>query len=397
MRWRVWLASTTLNNTGDGASQVGFQYLAAIATGARGISTVVGANVVGLLLASPVAGLLGDRWNRRNLLIRANVLRGLLVLLAGVLVISDDYTIVALAVIYFVLGACEALVDGVAEAVVPALVADVDLDRAFARQYGAEGLGNTIVGPPLGSLLLKIDRAGTLIFDAVTYFAVSAALLSLPKSFGTPEPTGDRPGLLRELSAGFVFLVRSKTVRANALGLAVANLGYATVAYYGFFVVEDRYGLNPSWLGVLMVGTAVGGLASDQVVSRTATRVSPPWMGVVGGLLALGGLGFVAITSHLVLGFVGMVFVGLGLFVTMSVCAAARQRVIPDDLKARVGAAYRAVVYLGLLGGTLGAGWFIREVGVQETLLLAALLSGLGCVIASAGIDSGRTADNAAG
>jgi MFS family permease len=390
--WRLWLTATCVNNVGDGASQMGFQILASsLAGGARGVATVLGANQIGLVVASPIAGVLGDRWNRRHLMIRTNFVRGILVAIAGLMVITDVATVTTLAAIYFVLGSAEALIDGVAEAVVPTLVDDEVLDRAFARQYGAEATGNTIIGPPLGGLLTWIWTPFTFVIDAISYIAVALGLRTIPGNFGTVEGEGPSTSLRQELRAGVSFLWRSKVLRTISFGVLVMNLGYGAIGSHAISLTTDQYGYGASWLGVLMLGTAFGALAVDPVLSRLERRVTPARTVRIGGLLAAAAA-ITAVSTHVfIIGVICLAVMMFGLFTALATAAATRQRQIPEDLKARVGSVYRMFAFGGTALGTIVGGALIETYDVRVSTLAAAGTIGIGIIIVSTVVPSRLT------
>jgi MFS family permease len=382
--WRLWLAATCLNNVGDGASQMGFQILASsLAGGARGVATVLGANQIGLVVASPIAGVLGDRWNRRHLMIRTNFVRGVLVAIAGLMVITDVATVTTLAAIYFVLGGAEALIDGVAEAVVPTLVDDEVLDRAFARQYGAEATGNTIIGPPLGGLLTWVWTPFTFVVDSISYFAVALGLRTIPGNFGSVEGERAPTSLRAELGAGAKFLWRSRTLRTISLGALVMNLGYGAIASHAISLTTDQYGYGASWLGVLMLGTAFGALAVDPALGRLESRMAPARLVRIGGFLAAAAAITAVSTHQFIVGVICFAVMMFGLFTAFATAAATRQREIPDELKARVGSVYRMFAFGGTAIGTIIGGALIETYNVRVSTMTAAVAIGVGIIIVS--------------
>ncbi|HET7271429.1 MAG TPA: MFS transporter, partial [Rubrobacter sp.] len=160
---RLWIGQGT-SFVGDAVSMVALVILVVQVTGSA--SAVGGALVARLLptIASPLAGVLADRVNRRVVLVASDLARAVLVL--GLVFAGNLVTIY---VLVFLMGLARTLFNPTIRAAFPSVVGAGDLTRANALIGGTFSVSET-AGPALGGLLVAtvgVDAA--FVLDAVTY------------------------------------------------------------------------------------------------------------------------------------------------------------------------------------------------------------------------------------
>jgi MFS family permease len=195
---------------GDAVSTIALVVLMVQITGSA--SAVGGVLVARLLptLASPLAGVLADRLDRRVVLVASDLVRAALVL--GLVFARDPVVIYILA---FLMGSARTLFNPTIRAAFPRVVGRGDLTRANALISGTFSVSET-AGPALGGLLVAtVGVEAAFVLDSVTYL-VSAAFLSripLPR-----PPREEDAGFGRELKAGFGYLASSRVPLAIVIG-----------------------------------------------------------------------------------------------------------------------------------------------------------------------------------
>ena len=135
-----------------------------------------------LLFALP-GGVLVDRLDRRRLMAAVDLFRSAAVGSLGLVVLLDFASLPLLYGIFFLVGTAETLFDTGSVAVVPAVVAKEDLQKANGRLYADQILANNMAGPPLGGLLFASAAALPFLLDAGTFSAAAALVLTLRGRF----------------------------------------------------------------------------------------------------------------------------------------------------------------------------------------------------------------------
>jgi MFS family permease len=194
---RLWIGQG-ISFVGDAVSTVALVVLIVQITGS---ATAVGGALVARLLptaASPLAGVLADRLDRRVILVVSDLARAVLIL--GVVFARD---LAVLYVLVFLMGLARTFFNPTVRAAFPSVVGGGDLTRANALISGTFSVSET-VGPALGGILVAtVGVNAAFLLDCAT-FLISASLLSripLPR----PEKE-DRAGFGQELKAGFGYL-----------------------------------------------------------------------------------------------------------------------------------------------------------------------------------------------
>jgi MFS family permease len=273
--------------------------------------TILFSNLPRLLL-SPFAGVLADRWNRRSLMILADVGSGfvtlgvLLLLLTGVLQVWHIYLIATLYSIF------SAFQEPAYAASVTMLVPKQELGRANGLIQIGQSLEMLVTPLLAGVLYGLIGFRGVVLIDALTFlFAVGTLLLvriPQPAAAGDPAQTTARPSFLADALFGWHYL----RARAGLFGLL---LYFALVNFFANLaaVLLGPMLLSFSTTAALGVAQTAGGLGmligSIGISAWGGPRRRMP---AVIGFIALGSFGL------FIVGLKAAVWVvALGLFILM--------------------------------------------------------------------------------
>jgi MFS family permease len=338
-------------------------------------SAVGGALIARLLptLASPLAGVLADRLDRRLVLVASDLARAVLVL--GLIFARDLTTIY---VLIFFMGLARTFFNPTVRAAFPSVVGGGDLTRANALVGGTFSVSET-AGPALGGLLVAtvgVDAA--FVLDSVTYLA-SAALLSL---IPLPRPRRDEDdaGFGEDLKSGFAYLARSRVPLAIVLGAFLTVLTVNITIPAEIFLAKETFDAGNAGYG-LLVGLYGGGMvlgSALMVALGDRVRLLPLYfLGIFVTALALVGAGLSA-TFLLALGALAVAGVANG---TENVTTdTILQKRVPDAFLGRV----FSVRFLGFSVGEVFAygigGAIVDDSGARFTYLLA------GAATAAAGL-----------
>ena len=361
---RLWIGQGT-SFLGDAVSMVALVVLVVQVTGTA--SAVGGALIARLLptLASPLAGVLADRLDRRLVLVTSDLARAVLVL--GLIFATNLATIY---VLVFCMGLARTLFNPTVRAAFPSVVGGADLTRANALVGGTFSVSET-AGPALGGLLVAtvgVDAA--FVLDSTTYF-VSAALLSfipLPR----PQREQEEAGFGEDLRSGFSYLARSRVPLAIILGAFLTVLTVNITIPAEIFLAKGIFDAGNAGYG-LLVGLYGGGMvlgSALMVALGDRVRLLPLYfLGVFAMAMGLVGVGL-SPTSGLALGALAVVGVTNG---TENVTTdTILQKRVPDVYLGRV----FSVRFLGFSVGEILAygmgGAIVDASGARFTYLLAA-------------------------
>jgi MFS family permease len=372
------LVASGFANLADGVFQVALPLLAVQLT--RSPLLIAGVNLAARLpwLLALVAGALADRLDRRQTMVRVNLVRTVLLAGLALAVVTDLATLPMLYAVALLLGMAETLFDTSAQSLLPAIVAREDLTRANSRLFAVELVANTFVGPPLGGLLAAAGLAVAIGAPAVAYLAGAGCLALIAGGF---RATGAAPAgttrLRDEIAEGAGFVWRHPVLRPLAIMLGVQNMAFAAVfSVFVLFAVEPGpMGLSKAGYGILLAAEGVGSLLGTWLAVPAERRLGRVRTLVVGVLLSAASLVVYTLTTSPVL--VGTAFAvsGVSMVLWNVVTVSLRQRITPDRLLGRMNAAYRLVGWGTMPIGSLLGGVLAAWLGLRPTFLVAAVIT----------------------
>jgi MFS family permease len=371
--WRLWWANT-ISSTGDGAFVAALPLLAVTITrDPRLVAVVTAATFLPWLLLSLPAGAVVDRHDRATLMWRAQAVQAAVVAVVAVLIVAHRADIEVLAVGGLLLGSAEVIFSNAAQSVLPALVPPDLLPKANGSQQVSLTVGESFLGPPVGSLLFAAAAALPFGLDAASFAGSAALLAGLPRTNGTRDDT-NRSTIRAQIAEGLRWLAGHRLLRVVAVLLGIYNfanqMGQAVLVLLATQVlhVSTRgYGLL---LAASAVGSVVGGLVNPVLTRRLGLLPSLVLPAVVDAA-AFVGLGLAPGP-----GVAAALLAVQGFSVTMwnVVTVSLRQRVVPGHLLGRVNSVYRMLGWGLMPAGALAGGFVAHAAGLRAPYVVAGLL-----------------------
>src|SRR5690625_1934194 len=181
--WKL-MGSSVLGNVGDGIASVALPwYASTLTTDPILISAVGVATQLPCLLFALLAGVAGDRVDRRRLMVMAASTKALILLALAALVVSGTGIIAVVLAVALGIGICEVFFDNTAQTMLPSVVPSNRLERANGTLWGAEAVANGFVGPPLGGVLIAATLWAPFATQGVLVALAALVLATLRGSF----------------------------------------------------------------------------------------------------------------------------------------------------------------------------------------------------------------------
>jgi hypothetical protein len=321
---------------GDGVFMIAMAWqVYALANAPTALAMVGIAMTVPTVVLLVLGGVVSDRFDRRRVMVAADVARAVAVGAIAALSLTGGlelWHMVALVALY---GGGAAFFGPAFDAIVPDLLPPAELARANALDQLIRPLALRLLGPALGGLLIEtVGVGGAFVLDAAS-FAVSAVALLAMRAAPRVRLPGE--GLLADIGAGFQYVRR----RVWLWG----TLGSAAIAYLLFmgpveilvpFLVKNELGGSAADLGLVFAAGGVGSVLCAVVIGqrglprREITLMYAAWTLAT---LAVAGYGLAASVWQLML--VSLVFNGLET-AGLVAWATTKQRHVPAHLLGRV-------------------------------------------------------------
>ena len=360
-RWL--LAASTITNVGDGVALAAGPLLVASQTRDPFlVSLALFMQYLPVLLFGLIGGVAADRFDRRRMVMVANLGRAfvLAVLVATIVTGTVGIAIVLLAL--FVLGTSETFADSASSTLIPNLVARDDLGIANARMQGAFLLVNQLLLPPVGAFLFAVGPALPFATNAIC-FLLGALLISrvvVSRREARVEPSSVRA----DLAEGVRWLLRHPPMRTLALTIFAFNVTFGAAWSVLVLYAQERLGMGDVGFGLLTTAVGIGGLIGTVAYGRLERRFSLANI-MRGGLLIETFTHLsLALTTTAAWALGTLVVFGAHAFVWGTTSTVVRQRAVPDAVLGRVGGAYRVAITGGMVIGTPIGGLLARSFGI---------------------------------
>jgi DHA3 family tetracycline resistance protein-like MFS transporter len=258
---KLWIAMC-VSLLGDGA------FLVAVAWQVYELSNTPAAmSVVGIAMTVPtivfllIGGVASDRFDRRMVMVAADLLRAVAGAALAVLVLTDAIEVWQIAVIAAIYGTGAAFFAPAFDALVPDIVPRDRLAQANALDQLMRPIVFRMAGPAIGGVLVASASAGMVFALDAASFVVSATTLLMMRVAATPAARA-RSSVGRDLAEGWRF------VRARAwLWVTFASAAVAYLCFMGPvevllpYVVKNDLEGSARDLGMVFAAGGVGSVA----------------------------------------------------------------------------------------------------------------------------------------
>jgi MFS family permease len=378
--WRLWWANT-ISSTGDGAFVAALPLLAVTITrDPRLVSVVTAASYLPWLLLSLPAGAVVDRYDRATLMWRAQAVQAAVVAAVAILIVVHQADIEVLAAGGFLLGSAEVIFSNAAQSVLPALVPPDLLAKANGSQQVSLTVGESFVGPPVGSLLFAAAAALPFGLDAASFAGSAALVATLPRTRPGPD-SGHRQRIRAQIAEGLRWLVRHRLIRVVAVLLGIYNfanqMGQAILvllATQTLHVSTRGYGLL---LAASAVGSVVGGVVNPVLTRKLGLLPSLILPGVVDAAAFVG----IGLAPDPVVVAALLAVQGFSVAMWNVVTITLRQQIVPGHLLGRVNSVYRMLGWGLMPLGALAGGFVAHAAGLRAPYVVAGLLCLLSALV----------------
>lgn len=371
--YRRLFSSRLISNIGNGVAPIAIAFgVLALPDGSpTGLSIVLAAQAIPVVLVLPIGGVIADRVGRPRMISICDMAMAVVIGAIGLLFITGLATVPLLAA----LNALAGVLVGLWYPAFPGLTADVVPDELLqpANAYNAvAGNGGFIVGTAIGGLLVAtVGSGGAIMLDAASFLVAGVLVFGL-RGLSRPHDSGESP--IRDLIDGWQVFISYRWIVAVVLAFSlVIMVMRGAEEVLGPVLANERYGGPTGWslvLGAMAVGFLLGAVLASKI------RVERP---IAFGMAVCFTLPAWLITLALAAPLpivMGAAFVwGMSMETTVVLWFTALQRNVPAESLSRV-SSYDA--FGSLMFGPLGlalAGPLLVFIPISEAFFIAALVA----------------------
>jgi MFS family permease len=321
--------------------------------------------MVPVLIASPFAGVVADRYPRRMILLSTNVLTAILAVLLAVALMTGFASLPVVLLLSALQAATQSFDAPARQSWVPLMVPRELVGNAIGLNSFAFN-APSVAGPPLAGLLIAASGiAPCMILNAIVKFAVVAAIVLMKPA---PVSSKSHASFVSAFKEGIAFIYAHGVLRwiyvmLIVTALSVRSYNFLLPAYAVHVIHTDARGL-----GWLMAATGAGAmLGALSIAALNVRRRALIWF--LSGTLASVGVMCLGLTDQLTIAAIVLTFIGLGMQSFVGSSNVLVQTLAPDEMRGRVVSVY-SMILLGLVpGGALVIGTIARFIDLRYVFI----------------------------
>jgi MFS family permease len=368
--FRLFFGGQTISLVGTWMTRIATAWLVyRLTKSALLLGTVSFVGQIPTFIFAPLAGVLVDRLDRRQVLVWTQTLAMVQSLVLAWLTLSHRVTISEI----LILSAFQGLINAVdmpgRQAFMVQMVEDrADLSNAIAINSSMVNVAR-LVGPSLAGLLIAVSSEGwCFLIDGISYIAVIISLLMM--RVHVPAVIRKASSMIEELREGWSYVSSFTPVRSILLLFALVSLmGMPYMVLMPVFAGNVLHG-GPHTLGFLMGAAGAGALVSAlSLVLRRSVRGLTKMIAISAMVFGTALVAF-GLSRWLWLSLILMLFTGFGMLQGLTASNTIIQTLVSEDKRGRVMSYYTAA-FVGMAPfGSLLAGSMAEWIGAPRTVMV---------------------------
>lgn len=319
------------------------------------------------VFATPVAGILSDRFSRRRLLVGAYSAQAIVTAALLTLYASDALTPWRIIALMVVSGSIAGFMFAPIQSMAPILVPEHDLIPAVQAVSMSFTVGRA-VGPALGAIVLALSGPGTAYGIACgCYVLAVGAMLSLVTR---EQPPPSQASFRRDFVAGLSYIrhrpgMRLAMIAAFAIGLLGAVWAFSLAAS----VADDAYGVGGGGLGAMATMIGVGSVVASIFIAKGGGDMPRSRLETIALLLYGTGILIAASTSLFAVGLAGYFVIGIAHMWHNVSLSTALQVQVDETHRGRVMSVFIVAILGGLPIGALIGGFVSDQFSIRSVMV----------------------------
>lgn len=368
--FRFYFSGQVVSLIGTWIQQVALSWIAYRITGSPFMLGLIAfSGQIPMLLATPLGGVMADKFHKRDILLWVEVAELVLAILLTLVAWQQAFQPWILIVASILLGLCAAIELPSRQAFVTEIIHHRSvMSNAIALNALTFNTAR-MFGPALAGLILAVfNEPACFAVNVLSYAASIYTLLTIkPKKSVNTRLAGtfaEALTYLRQFPPSF-WLV---------LTVGVTSISISPFMTFMPFYAKDVFHGGPDLLGTLLGASGTGTLAAALYLANRKTVLGLGNIIILG--CAMNGIASIAFSYNtlLTLALPLLVMSGAALIVTVTSCNILLQSLVQEHLRARVMAIY-TMSFIGMLPvGSLVYGSLAHKIGVQPVFVIAGLI-----------------------
>jgi len=328
-------------------------------TGSTGLMGLLSAlTMLPRIVLGPFAGVFVDKWNRRNIIVITDLIRGIVITFVGIAGIFGFIQVWMVFIVGIISGLCSAFFGPAVNSIKPELVHESKFLKANSVTSLATS-GMDMIGSAIGGVIyVAIGAPYMFLVNGISYLlsAFTEIFITEPKR----EKKTSKVTFVEDFKEGFKFLWNFKTLRNIYLVASLLNLfiNAAFILILPYF--KSMPFLGPEKYGLFMAAIPMGMLAGSMLLSIINIKKKQKFrLCATGILICIGTLPIIFLVENfymmIVIAFISFIFN----VIFNTIFNSSIMLLIPSDKRGKVGALMNTISGglqpVGtLIGGVIG-------------------------------------------
>ncbi|WP_174195404.1 MFS transporter [Neorhizobium sp. AL 9.2.2] len=375
----IWIASIA-SNFGGLIQAVGAAWMmTAIASSQDMVALVQASNALPIMLFSLVAGALADNYNRRSLMLTAQVFMLTVSIALTVFAYLGLLTPWLLLMFTFLIGCGTALNNPSWQASVGDIVPREILPTAVTLNSVGFNITRS-VGPAIGgAIVAAAGAAAAFAVNAMSYFAIIYALVRWK-----PQRADDslpRETLLRALSAGLGYVAMSPNILNVLLRGLLFGLTASAILALLPIVARDLVSGGPFTYGIMLGAFGIGAVAGAIANARLREKFSSEWIVRFAFVGFAASSAVIGASTNTTVTVIALLFPGACWVLALSLFNTTVQLSTPRWVVGRALSFYQTATFGGIAAGSWMWGLLSENFGASVALSIASLAMLVGALV----------------
>lgn len=365
----IW-ASTLVSGLGTNIQGVGAAWLMTeLAGSASLVALVQTALVLPLMLFALPAGALADNFQRRTIMLAAQVFMLTLSVVLVLFAYLGWLTPLLLLGFTFAIGSGLAVNGPAAQALIGEIVPRPSLPTAVAYSSMTFNISRSL-GPAIGGTIVGFGGSiAAFVCNAFTYLPLTAVLLRWKAP--AEQRLLPRERLGTAMAAGIRYAAMSPDILRVLPRTALFGFPVAAVSALLPMVARVQLDGGPLTFGLLLGSYGAGSVATGFIVRPLIVKFGSEQVVRLASICAAAGTAVLAFSPWLAVSMLGLAFVGIGWVLTLSTCNTVIQMSSPRWVVARALSIFQMASFGAMAIGAAAFGYVADQTSIATALLMA--------------------------
>lgn len=371
--FRAFWLTNNLSNFGFQIQSVGAAWVMTVMTGSpRLVGLVVTAQLLPMVLLSLVFGAVADVFDRRRVLLVAQLIRMAAAATLSAIAFAGLLTPALLLLLTFLLGCGLALNSPASQAVVGDLVPQAEVAGAVTLNSMGFNISRTLAPAVGGVVVAAAGAQAAFLINALSYLGLLYVLVRWRGSGASTSVA--RESVRSATIGGLQYVLYAHGVGRIVARAALSGCAMAALTALLPLIVRDQLHADPAMYGIMLGCVGAGAVGGGFARVWLRARLSGEAVLQLAQAMIVAALVITSLSHWAMLTGLAQVFYGAGMFLSLNSFTVTMQLSVPRWVVGRA----MAVVSMGNMGGFALGGWLwgslAESAGIATTQQAAALL-----------------------